>query len=80
MRIIPFRRRKLRLPPVGQLVLATLGMVAGAWLIAAWMVGVVLMVGFGLIGLDALLRDNAAAPRKPLPTHQDILERWQRAR
>jgi hypothetical protein len=52
----------------------------GAWLIAAWMVGVVLMVAGLLLGVDALLRDSTAAPGRRASTHEDIMERYRRAR
>jgi hypothetical protein len=76
--IVGFRRRVST--PVLQLLAAAGVMLGGAWLISLWMVGLVLMVaGLGL-GVDALLRDSGAA-RKPRPhTHEDVLERYRRAR
>ena len=66
--------------PTAQILAAGLVMVGGAYLIALWMVGIVLMLaGLGL-GADALLRDNSVSSRKPLPTHEDVLDRYRRAR
>ena len=82
MRLLPplpkSQLRKLR-SPIIQLVVAGAVMVGGAWLISLWMVGIVLMLlGLGL-GADAVLRDdgNATTQRH---THEDILERYRRAR
>jgi len=84
MRLLPplpkRQLRKLRTPTV-QIFFAGLVMVGGAWLISLWMVGVVLMLaGLGL-GADALLRtDDTAGSRSVETKHEDILERYRRAR
>ena len=55
-------------------------MVGGAWLISLWMVGIVLMLtGLGL-GADAVLRDTGDSPQQRLHTHEDVLDRYRRAR
>ncbi len=65
-----------------QLLTAILLMVVGAWLVAWWMVGVTLMVGGLLFGADAVLRDDggAAARKSTADAHEDVLERYRRAR
>ena len=69
-------RRLLRAPQT-QLLSAVAGMVGGAWLIAPWMVGVVLMLGSAAWDADALLRP--AQPRRDRSGHEEVLERWRRA-
>jgi hypothetical protein len=54
-------------------------MVGGAYLVAVWAVGIVLMAGGLLFGLDALLREDTSRPRQGLTSHEQILERWKRA-
>jgi hypothetical protein len=71
-------RRVLRAPQF-QLVVAVAGMAGGAWLIAVWVVGVVIMAGCLLLGLDALLRDTGVSRRDVAPV-EDVLERYRRAR
>jgi hypothetical protein len=82
MRRLPqvFRLRKLR-TPTAQLFAAAGVMVGGAWLIGMWLVGVVLIVaGLGL-GVDALLRNDPGASRRSVQdAHEDVLERYRRAR
>ena len=68
--------RKLLRSPVLQLLAATAVMVVGAWLIALWMVGIVLMCAGGLFGVDAVLRDTAASSRSGTVSAR---ERWRRA-
>jgi ABC-type transport system involved in cytochrome bd biosynthesis fused ATPase/permease subunit len=70
--------------PVVQLAVAAAVMLGGAWLIAWWAVGVVLVVIGVLLGVDAVLRDdgNELADRR-LSKQQlsdDVLERYRRAR
>jgi hypothetical protein len=72
-------RLKLR-TPVTQILLAGVVMVGGAYLVALWMVGIVLMVTGALLGVDALLRDTAAPRKTVASTHEDILERYRRAK
>jgi len=55
-------------------------MVGGAWLISLWMVGIVLMLtGLGL-GADAVLRDTGDGPQQRLHSHEDVLDRYRRAK
>ena len=70
--------RRLVSPPV-QVVAAGAVMVGGAALIALWMVGVMLIVAGLLLALDALLRETPAAPEQ-VHGHEDVLERYRRAR
>ena len=70
--------------PAIQLTLAAAVMLGGAWLIAWWAVGVVLIVIGVLLGVDAVLRDdgNELADRR-LSKQQlsdDVLERYRSAR
>jgi hypothetical protein len=76
---LPMRLRKLR-TPTAQLLAAVLVALTGAWLIGLWMVGIVLMLVGGLWGADAVLRDTDTPARQPLHTHDDVLERYRRAR
>lgn len=69
--------RRLRNPAV-QLVAAVGVMVGGASLVAWWMVGIVLMVSGLLWAGDAVLRDTT--PGGSREAHEDVLERWRRAR
>jgi hypothetical protein len=62
--------------PALQLLAATGVMVAGAWLIALWMVGIVLMLAGAYLGLDAVFRDTAQAERSGTVSAR---ERWRRA-
>ena len=64
---------------VAQLVVSVAVMLGGAWLIGWWAVGVVLLVFGALLALDALLRDEDGRDDKP-QLHNDVLERWRRAR
>lgn len=62
-----------------QLVAGVVVMLVGAWLIGWWAVGVVLVLFGVLIILDALLRDEPDPDMKH-KLHDDVLERWRRAR
>jgi hypothetical protein len=56
-------------------------MLGGAALIGGWCVGLMLIVGSLLVGADALLRDtDTPAGRRLSATHEDVIERWKRAR
>jgi len=84
MRLLPplpkRQLRKLR-TPTAQILVAGLVMVGGAWLIAAWMVGIVLMLAGCLLGVDALLRTDDNASRRSLQSaHENILEQYRQAR
>jgi fatty acid desaturase len=63
---------------VAQLVVGVIAILGGAWLIGWWAVGVVLVV-FGVsIALDALVREDDRDDKRQF--HNDVLERWRRAR
>lgn len=66
--------------PVVQLTSAVVVMLAGAWLIGLWAVGLVLFMLGAVVAGDALLRDD---DRRTSPGNQpsnEVLERWRRAR
>jgi hypothetical protein len=67
--------RLLRTPQT-QLLSAIAGMCGGAWLIAPWMVGIVLMLGSAAWGVDAFLRDDG---KKTRPGPETVLERYRNA-
>ena len=82
MKLLRFPRRRFRWlrSPIVQLAVGVAVMVGGAWLISLWMVGIVLMLtGLGL-GADAVLRDTGDSPQQRLHTHEDVLDRYRRAR
>jgi hypothetical protein len=63
------------------LLLAVGGMLGGAALIGGWCVGLMLIVGSAAVGVDALLRDtDTAVGRRVSSTHEDVIERFRRAR
>lgn len=66
-----------------ELVAAFAVMVAGAWLIALWAVGVVVVVAGAGLAADAVLRDTSP-PADVLAARQgaveDVLERYRQAR
>ena len=70
--------------PAIQLAAAAVVMLGGAWLIAWWAVGVVLVAIGVLLGVDAVLRDdgrdaeNAAQVKHQLA--DEVLERYRRAK
>jgi hypothetical protein len=65
--------------PFVELIAAILIMLAGAWLIGWWAVGIVLVfVGLG-VAIDAVLRDDANRVTKGQLSNE-VLERWRRAR
>lgn len=56
-------------------------MVGGAALVGAWCVGLLLIVGSLLVAGDALLRESPAETARAVrSTHEDVLERYRRAR
>jgi hypothetical protein len=84
MRVVPplpkRQLRKLR-TPTAQIVAAGVVMVGGAYLIAWWMVGIVLMLAGLMLGVDALLRtDDNTARRSLQSAHENILEQYRQAR
>jgi hypothetical protein len=58
-------------------VLAVGGMLGGAALISRVALGIMLIVGCAMVGVDGLLRE---APEREEPTLPDAVERWRRAR
>jgi hypothetical protein len=65
--------------PVVQLAAAVVVMLAGAWLIGLWAVGLVLFMLGAVTAADALLRDDDRRTVSNLPSGE-VLERWRRAR
>ena len=76
-RLVVSKLRRRVSSPTAQLLSAFAGMIAGAWLIGLWMVGIVLMVSSGLWAADALLR--SVPERRDYSKHESILERYRRA-
>ncbi len=68
--------RSLR-TPTGQILLAVGGMLGGAALISRLALGLMLIVGCLLIGVDGLLREAPASREEP--TLPDAVERWRRS-
>jgi hypothetical protein len=68
--------------PIAQLVYAAALAVGGAWLIALWAVGLVLILFAGLLGVDAVLRDGRPANKadEMKTRHEEILDRWREAK
>lgn len=57
------------------------GMLGGGALIGTWCMGLLLIVGSLLVAGDALLRDSATETEsRRVSSHEDVLERWRRAR
>lgn len=69
--------RKLRTPHA-QLVAAALGMLAGGYLIAVWVMGLILIVICGLFAVDAFLRDVKPVD-EDLSSHHAIMRRYQQS-
>ena len=65
--------------PVVELAAAVVVMLAGAWLIGWWAVGVVLITVGAAVAVDAVLRDDVGRKPKNRPSNE-VLERWRRAR
>lgn len=71
--------RRVASPPA-ELFFAAVVALFGAWLIALWVVGLlVIVIGCGLAA-DALLRDTSPAKSEPQSRHEEILEQWRNAR
>jgi hypothetical protein len=68
--------------PIAQLAYAAGLAVGGAWLIALWAVGLVIILFAALLGVDAVLRDGRPAkPADEMRTrHEEILDRWREAK
>jgi hypothetical protein len=62
-----------------QLAVGVIAMLAGAWLIGWWAVGLVLILFGVLIIVDAVLKDDRGPEMKRV-FHDEVLERWRRAR
>jgi hypothetical protein len=62
-----------------QLTAGVIAMLGGAWLIGWWAVGLVLILFGVLIILDAVLKEEPE-PKMKRKYHDDVLERWRRAR
>jgi len=62
--------------PTMQILLAVGGMLGGAALISRVALGIMLIVGCLLVGVDGLLRE---APAREEPTLPDAVERWRRS-
>jgi hypothetical protein len=55
--------------------------VGGAWLIALWAVGLVIILFAALLGVDAVLRDGRPVVKDEMRTrHEEILDRWREAK
>ena len=68
--------------PIAQLAYAAGLAVGGAWLIALWAVGLVIIVFATLLGVDAVLRDGRPANKtdEMRTRHEEILDRWREAK
>jgi hypothetical protein len=62
-----------------QLTAGVIAMLFGAWLIGWWAVGCVLILFGVLIIGDAILKEDRVADGKRV-FHDEVLERWRRAR
>ena len=84
MKFIRIRRRrrisKALSRPTAQIVYAAIVALFGAWLIALWAVGLLLIVIAVFLCVDALLRENKPTKPAQLTRHEEILERWRNAR
>ena len=68
--------------PIAQLAYAAALAVGGAWLIALWAVGLVIILFAALLGVDAVLRDGRPAKQvdEMKSWHEEILDRWREAK
>ena len=62
-----------------QLAVGVALMLTGAWLIGWWAVGVVLVLFGVLVIADAVLKEDGEPDSKRV-FHDEVLERWRRAR
>ena len=62
-----------------QLAVGVIAMLAGAWLIGWWAVGLVLILFGVLVIVDAVLKEDRGPEMKRV-FHDEVLERWRRAR
>jgi len=58
---------------------ALAAMVGGAWLIAVWAVGLVILVWGGLLAAWAVLRDDGSSSAVAAPAQDTPLERFRRS-
>jgi len=65
--------------PIVELVAAVAVMLAGAWLIGWWAVGIVLVLLGALAAADAVLRDDDGHRRRGDVDVNPVIERWRRA-
>lgn len=65
--------------PIAQLVYAAGLALFGAWLIAVWVMGLLIIVFALIIATDALLRENKPKDQT-MSRHEEILDRWRKAR
>ena len=65
--------------PVAQLIYAAAIALFGAWLIAVWVMGLLIILFALCLAVDAMLREGKPE-KKPETRHEEILERWKRAR
>ena len=89
LRLWPRRARRLRprmralgrgiVSPYAELGLAFLGALFGAWLIALWAVGLLIIVFALLLAVDALFRGERLEV-EPKTRHEEIVEQWRKAR
>jgi hypothetical protein len=56
--------------------------VGGAWLIALWAVGLVIILFAALLGVDAVLRDGRPVSKadEMKSRHEEIIDRWREAK
>lgn len=67
--------------PALELGVAVVAMLAGAWLIGWWAVGLVLLLIGVAVAVDAVLRDDDTGDRRSKQRLSDeVLERYRRAR
>ena len=75
------RIRRTLTSPYMQLLVAFAAAVGGAWLIAMWAVGLVIIVCAMLVAADAVLRDDRAEKKaEPETRHEEIMDQWRKAR
>ena len=65
--------------PIVELAAAVAVMLAGAFLIGWWAVGVVLVLLGALVAADAVLRDDDGHHRRGDVNPNPVIERWRRA-
>lgn len=67
--------------PTAQLLAAAGGALLGGALIGRWCVGLMLIAAAAAVAADALLRESGSVTGRAAATsHEDVLDRWRRAR